>query len=294
MIDCLRLKGQIEEEEMRGALIQLCSSDDPDDNLSVTRALVMEAADGGACFVLTPEVMNCVSSSRSHQEKVLRTESDDATLQSLCELALSRQIWLLLGSLALKFDHYDGKFVNRSFMISPEGEIVARYDKIHMFDVTISAEETYRESSTFRSGERAVVVATDIGTVGLSICYDVRFPFLYQQLALSGANILTIPAAFSQISGQAHWEVLLRSRAIETGCYVFAPAQTGTHKVQCGRSRRTHGHSMVVSPWGDVILDAEDKPGVYFFDWDDDMVTKARTRIPSLRHIRPFDVVREL
>ncbi|MCB1314181.1 MAG: carbon-nitrogen hydrolase family protein, partial [Sedimentitalea sp.] len=254
---------------MRAALIQLTSGDDPQANLPVTQALIAEAAAAGAGFALTPEVTNCVSGSRSRQTAVLRHEEDDPTLAALRAQAADLGIWLLIGSLALKTDDADGRFANRSFLISPEGGIVARYDKIHMFDVQVTPEETYRESEGFRPGDRAVVADAGFGRIGLSVCYDIRFPHLYQALARAGARILTIPAAFSPVTGAAHWQPLLRARAIETGCYVLAPAQTGRHAATEGRARTTHGHSMAVSPWGEVRVDGGTEPGVHLVALDD-------------------------
>ena len=273
---------------MRTALVQLCSGDDPAANLGPTTDLVAEAARQGARFVLTPEVTNCVSNSRSHQREVLHHEAGDPTLAALRAQAAELEIWLLIGSLALKTEDADGRFANRSFLIGPDGAIVARYDKIHMFDVDVTPEETFRESDGFRPGDRAVVAETGFGPVGMTICYDLRFPHLHQALARAGARILTVPAAFSPVTGAAHWEPLLRARAIENGCWVLAPAQTGSHPIARGRPRRTHGHSLAVAPWGEVVLDAGTEPGAYLFDLDDRAVDEARRRVPSLRHIRPF------
>jgi predicted amidohydrolase len=274
---------------MRAGLVQLNSSDDPAANLPVTLAFIVDAIAQGAEFVLTPEVTNCVSGSRSHQKAVLHPEDSDPTLKALRAKAAERGIWLLIGSLALKTTDPDGRFANRSFLIGPDGGIVARYDKIHMFDVDVSPEETYRESDGFRPGTRAVTADLPIGTLGLSICYDIRFPHLYRRLAHVGARILTVPAAFSYVTGAAHWECLLRARAIETGCYVLAPAQTGTHTASTGRSRQTHGHSLVVAPWGEVLADGGTDPGVVMVDLDPAEVESARARVPSLRHDRQFD-----
>ena len=206
-----------------------------------------------------------------------------------CARAAEAGVWLLIGSLALKTDDPDGRFANRSFLIGPDGGIVARYDKIHMFDVDVSPEETYRESDGFRPGDRAVVADMPLGKLGMTICYDVRFPHLHRALAQAGATILTVPAAFSYVTGAAHWEVLLRARAIETGCFVLAPAQTGTHAATSGRTRQTHGHSMVVAPWGEVLADGGVEPGIVMVDLDPDAVAQARRRVPSLRHDRAFD-----
>ena len=274
---------------MKTALIQLNSSDDPAENLGLTKAFVADAAAQGAEFVLTPEVTNCVSTSRTRQMDVLSPEGEDQTLAALQAQAKDLGIWLLIGSLGLKTSDPDGRFANRSMLIDPNGEVQARYDKIHMFDVQVNAEETYRESDGYRPGGRAVVAQTPFARIGMTICYDIRFPHLYQALALAGAEILTVPAAFSHVTGAAHWETLLRARAIETGCYVMAPAQTGEHKAVRGQSRKTHGHSMVVDPWGKVLLDAGTAPGVYLVDFDPAKVAKTRDRVPSLTHIREFD-----
>ena len=274
---------------MKTALVQLNSSDDPVANLARTIDLIAQAAGQGAGFVLTPEVTNCVSTSRTRQMDVLSPEGEDQTLAALQAQAKDLGIWLLIGSLGLKTSDPDGRFANRSMLIDPNGEVQARYDKIHMFDVQVNAEETYRESDGYRPGGRAVVAQTPFARIGMTICYDIRFPHLYQALALAGAEILTVPAAFSHVTGAAHWETLLRARAIETGCYVMAPAQTGEHKAVRGQSRKTHGHSMVVDPWGKVLLDAGTAPGVYLVDFDPAKVAKTRDRVPSLTHIREFD-----
>lgn len=274
---------------MRAAILQLNVSDDPVANLPDTVDLMRQAVAGGAAFILTPEVTNCVSTSRAHQEDVLQHEDVDITLEALCDVAREVNVWLLIGSLGLKTNDADGRFANRSFLINPEGEIVARYDKIHMFDVDISAEETYRESAGYRPGTRAVVADTPFAKIGLSICYDLRFPALYQALAQAGAEILTVPAAFSHITGSAHWHALLRARAIETGCYVVAPAQTGTHSSAAHKTRDTYGHSLVVAPWGEVILDAGDAPGIYIFDINMEKLVEARRKVPSLANRRAFD-----
>jgi predicted amidohydrolase len=274
---------------MRAALLQLTSSDDPDENLATVRARMHAAVADGAEFILTPEVTNCVSTSRSHQQAVLHHEKDDPTLAALQAEAQRLGVWLVIGSFALRTDDADGRFANRSFLIGADGAIRARYDKIHMFDVEVSPEESYRESNGFRPGSRAVLADTPWGKLGLSICYDVRFPHLYRRLAQAGADILTIPAAFSDVTGAAHWQSLLRARAIETGCFVLAPAQTGTHRASRGQARRTHGHSRVVGPWGEVIADGGTDEGIVTVDLDLPEVAQARRRVPSLRHDRDFD-----
>ncbi len=254
-----------------------------------TRALVRAAAQGGAGFVLTPEVTNCISSDRAHQKAVLQTEGSDPTLAALRADAVDLGIWLLIGSLGLKTGDADGRFANRSFLIAPDGEIAARYDKIHMFDVNVTETEVYRESAGYRPGSRAVVADTPFAKVGMTVCYDVRFPYLYRALAKAGAEVLTVPAAFNHVTGAAHWEVLLRARAIETGCYVLAPAQTGEHAAHGGKPRRTHGHSLAVAPWGEVLSDAGTKVGVTFIEIDRAEVARARARVPSLEHDRGFE-----
>jgi predicted amidohydrolase len=274
---------------MKAALVQLNVSDDPVENLPVTRDLIDQAARQGAGFVLTPEVTNCISNSRSHQAKVLQHEDDDITLAGLRDAARVHGIWLSIGSLGLKTDDPDGRFANRSFLIDPTGGIVARYDKIHMFDVAVTKTETFQESAGYRPGDRAVVADTEFGRVGLSICYDIRFAYLHRALALAGAEVLLIPAAFSPVTGAAHWEPLLRARAIETGCYVLAAAQTGQHAVRKGKPRETYGHSMAISPWGEVLVDMGTAPGIAMVDLDPAEVSKSRKRIAALTHDRAFE-----
>ena len=273
----------------RVALLQTCSSDQLDENTTTLLSMIADAARQGAKFVATPEVSNCVSASRTHQNAVLQQENEDTTLSALQAAAQEHGIWLLIGSLALKTNDPDGRFSNRSFLIAPDGEIRARYDKIHMFDVQVSETETYKESAGYRPGNKAVCTETDFAKVGMTICYDVRFPDLYRQLAKAGAGILTVPSAFSPVTGEAHWESLLRARAIETGCFVLAPAQTGQHSASRGKPRKTYGHSMVISPWGEILLDAGTSTGVHIVDLDMESVAKARGRVPSLIHDRPFD-----
>ena len=274
---------------MKTALLQLNVGDDPAVNLETTTAMIAEAAGQGAKFVLTPEVTNCVSQNRAHQMRVLQEEDADQTLAGLRKAAIAHDIWLSIGSLALKTGDADGRFANRSFLIDPSGAIVARYDKIHMFDVTVSETETYRESAGYRPGERAVLADTPFAKIGLSICYDIRFPYLYRALAQAGAEVLLIPSAFSPVTGAAHWESLLRARAIETGSYVLAAAQTGTHPATAGKPRTTYGHSMAVSPWGEVLLDMGQEPGIGLVDLDREAVAQSRGRISSLTHDRPFE-----
>ena len=270
---------------MRVGLVQLCSGDDPAKNLPKTQDLIREATAGGAEFVLTPEVTNCVSTDRARQEAVLNHEADDPTLASLRAEAADLGIWLLIGSLALKTGDPDGRFANRGFMISPSGEIMARYDKIHMFDVTVSKTESYRESAGYRPGRNAVVTQAGSAKIGMTICYDARFPYLYRDLAQSGAEILTVPSAFSTVTGAAHWETLLRARAIETGAFVLAPAQCGQNTPK----RATFGHSLCIDPWGRVLADGGTEPGVTLVDLDLADVEKCRGKIPSLFHDAEYE-----
>lgn len=273
---------------MKAALLQITSSDDPSENAEMVAALIAEAAQNGAGFVLTPEVSNIVSMDRRYQSRILCLEEEDTFLERMKHAALENGVWLSIGSLALRTGDEDGRFANRSFLIGPDGVIRVRYDKIHMFDALVSETEVYRESSGYRPGERAEVFDTPFGTLGFSICYDVRFPYLYRALAKAGANILLVPAAFSPKTGKAHWETLLRARAIETGSFVLASAQTGSHKAAHGKSRTTFGHTMAISPWGEVIGALGKTCGVLYVDLDLAQVAEARKRIPSLEHDRNF------
>ncbi len=274
---------------MKAALLQITSSDIPADNVAMVQEMARRAAGEGAGFVLTPEVTHCLSASRTHQSDVLHLEQDDPSLKAFQTLAAELGVWLSIGSMAVKTGDADGRFANRSFLISPNAEIVARYDKIHMFDVTVSETETYHESKGYRPGTRAVVAETPFAALGLSICYDLRFAYLYRALAQAGAQVLLIPSAFSPVTGAAHWESLLRARAIETGCYVLASAQTGTHPTSRGKQRRTYGHTMAVAPWGEVLVDGGTEPGIHMVDLDLSAVSKARQKIAALDHDRVFE-----
>ncbi|NCW66097.1 MAG: carbon-nitrogen hydrolase family protein [Rhodobacteraceae bacterium] len=272
---------------MKVAALQLCASDDPVANLAHTLSMVQQASEAGAQFIATPEVTNCVSSSRRRQNEVLALQENDQTLAAMCTAAARFGVWISVGSLALKLPD-DDRFTNRSFMIDPSGQIVAQYDKIHMFDVTLSETEQYRESDGYRAGDHAVIADTAFGKIGMTICYDIRFPHLYRGLAKSGASILLIPAAFAQPTGRAHWEVLLRARAIETGCYVIAAAQTGEHQTSQRRPRKTYGHSMIVSPWGEIMADAGEDQGIIYADLDLSLVESTRARVPSILSQQSF------
>ena len=272
---------------MKIALLQLTSSDQPEENLATVQKMIAEVVGQGAGFVCTPEVTNCVSMDRGHQARVLCHQDDDPTLIGLRAAAKEQDVWLSIGSLALKGGEGD-RFVNRSFLIGPDGSIVATYDKIHMFDVQVSATETYAESSGYAPGDQAVIADAGFAKIGLTICYDLRFAYLHRALAKAGADILLVPSAFSPVTGAAHWESLLRARAIETGCFVIAAAQTGTHAASTGKARQTYGHSLVVSPWGEVLADAGTTTGITLVDLDLADVSKSRKRIPALTHDRKF------
>ena len=274
---------------MRIALIQLTVTDDPVANLAATLGFVRQAHAEGAEFILTPECTNGLWSNRAAQKALLRLEEDDATLAALRDEAGKLGVWLLIGSLALLTGDSDGRFANRSFLIRPDASIAARYDKIHMFDVNVSETEVYRESAAFRPGSQAVIAQTPFAPIGMTVCYDVRFATLYRKLAQGGAQIITVPAAFNHITGAAHWETLLRARAIENGAFVLAPAQTGFHAEAGGKGRRTYGHSLAIAPWGEVLADGGTDPGVTLVDIDLTQVADARGRVPSLQHDRGFD-----
>jgi len=273
---------------LTAALIQLNSSDDPEANLPETERLIRDAAAGGAELILTPEVSNIVSASRKVQDARLALEADDTTLARLGAVAAELGVWLSLGSLALKSGGADGRFVNRQFLIGPDGVIRARYDKIHMFDVELGGQESYRESKGYRPGTAAVTAETPWGKIGLTTCYDMRFPTLYRALAEAGAGILTVPSAFTVTTGPAHWEVLLRARAIETGSFLLAAAQWGSHAASRGRARETYGHSLAIDPLGKVLADAGESVGVTLVDLDLERVAETRAKIPSLANARPF------
>ncbi|MEM7295518.1 MAG: carbon-nitrogen hydrolase family protein [Pseudomonadota bacterium] len=265
---------------MRVALLQMTSSDDPSENLETVLSAMQRAK--GADLLATPEVTNCVSLSRHRQVEVLHRQADDPFVAAVAASAAELNLPVLLGSIALKTGDADGRFANRSVLINGTGIIQAHYDKAHMFDVVVSEAERYRESEGYRPGERLVTARLGEITLGLSVCYDLRFPTIYRRMAQAGAQVLTVPSAFSPTTGSAHWHVLLRARAIETGCFVLAPAQTGTHRTARSRSRETYGHSLVVSPWGEVLGDMGTEPGLCLYELDITEVERARRRIPSL------------
>jgi deaminated glutathione amidase len=270
---------------VRIALIQMRSLRSPDANLDAAAALIRQAKAAGARYVLTPEMTNVMGLDRGGVLATVGTEDDDRSLAGFRELARELKLYIHLGSLALRTD--GERAVNRSFLLDAEGDILARYDKIHMFDVDLDNGESYRESHTYVPGDMAVVADLPWGRLGLSICYDVRFPALYRALAEAGASMITVPAAFTRQTGEAHWTVLLRARAIETGCFVLAAAQGGMHE----NSRQTYGHSMVVDPWGKVLAEGGVEPACVIADLDLSAVGAARRRIPSLQHGRRFEML---
>lgn len=274
------------------ALVQMTSSVTLETNVKSLDDMVKEAADAGARYVLTPENSLLMDLDATRVEQVASSDAYGAALQHFFELADSLGIWLHIGSspVVLEDENSNGnggpRLANRSFLIGPNGKLHGRYDKIHMFDVNLPGGETYQESARYRPGTRSAVVDCGFGKVGLTVCYDLRFAALYRGLAQAGAELISVPAAFTQYTGKAHWHILLRARAIETGCFIAASAQTGAHDT--GRS--TYGHSLLVSPWGEVLMDAGDAPGVYFGEVDFSQVGVARKAVPSLTHDRAFEV----
>ena len=268
--------------KIKVACVQLRSSDDIDWNIRQASGLIRLAHKDGAHFIATPENTNLMAPDGGAKLEKSFAEKDDPTLPSLSALAAELGVWLLIGSLAIKVSA--DKTANRSFLIAPDGSIEARYDKIHLFDVNLPSGETYRESNTVAPGDRAVVVSLPWARLGLSVCYDLRFPQLYRSLSKAGAEILTVPSAFTETTGKAHWHVLLRARAIENACFVVAPAQGGEH----ANGRRTYGHSLIVGPWGDILAEGGTDPQMVAAELDLDEIGAARGRVPALHHDRPF------
>jgi len=278
---------------MQIGLVQLCAGDAMATNTANACRLIAEAADHGAELVMTPEVTNFVTMDRARQAEKLCLEDDDPCLDALRELANMREIWVLAGSLALRSETDPKKFVNRSFLIDPHGRITARYDKIHMFDVELGNGQRFAESSAYAAGNQAVLAQVQDITLGLAICYDMRFPSLARSLAQAGADVITSPSAFTVPTGKAHWETLLRARAIETGSYVLAPAQSGDHPTSSGRARHSYGHSLAVDPWGRVLADGgTTESSVHLVEINPKAVKTARAAIPSLQD-RAYEVGHE-
>ena len=266
---------------LRAACIQLRSSDDVAQSIRFASALIREAHGKGAQFIATPENTSFMAAS-DDKLKLAVAEDRDAALPAFRALAAELGTWLLVGSLAIKVG--ETKTANRSFLIDPAGAVAAKYDKLHLFDVDLPSGESHRESSTVAPGGEAVTADLPWGRIGLSVCYDLRFPQFYRALAHAGAFLFTIPSAFTVETGRAHWHVLLRARAIENAAFVLAPAQGGEH----ASGRTTYGHSLIVSPWGEVLAEAGEEPCVIVADIDPAQSAEARARIPALRHDRPF------
>mgnify|MGYP003635068230 FL=1 len=261
----------------------MTSTGDVQGNLDIATTLIREAVSAGADFIATPEVTNMLEPNKAEARAKAQYQEDDITLKSFRALAEETGAWILAGSLVIKKPD-DDRLANRSFLIRPDGGIAAQYDKIHMFDVELSNGESHKESRAYAPGNKAQLAETTWGTFGLSVCYDVRFAHLYQQLALNGAKVLTVPAAFTATTGQAHWHVLLRARAIENGAFVIAPAQCGQHS----EKRRTYGHSLIIDPWGEVLADGGNEPGFITARIDLAEAEKRRRQVPNLSNIVDF------
>jgi predicted amidohydrolase len=269
---------------MKISCIQINSGPGIDGNLESAAALIREAAGQGAAFIATPENTDYIRRYAREKLEISGDENTHAPIKFFADLAAELNIWLLIGSLGIKVS--DTQLANRSHLFSPQGTLVSTYDKIHMFDVKLSRKEFYKESTDYQAGSRAVIADMEGVKLGMGICYDIRFPHLFRDLAKGGAQIISAPAAFTVPTGKAHWEVLLRARAIETGSFVIAPAQVGEHE----GGRQTYGHSMIINPWGEIIAQAADQPGIISAEIDLDEVTKARQAIPALTHDREYDI----
>ena len=267
----------------KAACIQLNAGREAEPNIRAASALVRQARAAGADLIMTPEVSDMIEPKRALREEKARPESAHPMLAAFRDLARDTQAHLLLGSIIVRLEG-EGRLANRSFLIAPDGAILARYDKIHMFDVDLPGGESYRESAVFKPGEGTALAALPWGVLGLTVCYDLRFPHLYRALAQGGADFLTVPSAFTVPTGKAHWHVLLRARAIENGCFVFAPAQCGEH----AEGRRTYGHSLIAAPWGEILAEAGEEPGFIIAEIDPAKIAEARQAVPSLGHDRPF------
>jgi predicted amidohydrolase len=267
----------------RIALFQSTTGIDPAASANALEHAIGEAAGGGAEILFTPEMSGLLDRDSTRAAQNLRSEEDDEVLERCREAARRHRIWLHLGSLAVLVD--TGKVANRAFVIDREGEVRARYDKIHLFDVDLPTGETWRESSVYSAGSGAVLLnGTPVGKLGLTICYDLRFPGLFARLAEADADVIAVPAAFTVPTGKAHWHILLRARAIEAGLFIVAAAQVGRHE----DGRQTFGHSLVVDPWGEILLDMGDRTGVGFADVELKRISEVRSRIPALNHRRPI------
>ena len=268
--------------KFRAACIQMRSGDDVAENIRDAEKFIRAAAKDGAQFIATPENTSLMAPDGGAKLAHSYDEAHDPALPVFRALARELNIWLLAGSLAIKVS--ETKTANRSFLFSPDGKISARYSKIHLFDVNLPSGEKYRESNTVAGGDAAVVAETPWGKIGLSICYDIRFPGLYREMAKTGAFAFTAPSAFTETTGKAHWHVLLRARAIENGAFMIAPAQGGLH----ANGRRTYGHSLIIGPWGEILAEGGTEPGVFAAEIDPQLSADARAKVPSLEHDREF------
>ena len=268
----------------KAAMIQMRSGLTPAANIDAAATLIAEAKAAGADYVQTPEMTNILAANREQLFATVVEEKADASLAALREIARKHSLYVHVGSLAIK---HNERAANRAFLIDPQGEIAARYDKIHMFDVDLGNGETYRESNNYAPGDIAVLADLPWGRLGITVCYDVRFPALYRALAEAGATMLAVPSAFTKQTGEAHWHILNRARAIETGSFVFAAAQGGRHE----NGRETYGHSLIVDPWGRILAEGGIEPGLIMADIDAAAVAATRTRIPSLQHGRRFELL---
>jgi deaminated glutathione amidase len=272
------------DKRFRAALVQLRSGRNVDDNVRKAKALIRRAAQGGAVYVQTPENTAIMELEPRLVLEAAETEKDSVPLAQFRALAAELGIFLHIGSLAIKLD--GTRLANRSYLIDPEGAVAARYDKLHLFDVDLAGGESYRESHHARPGVTAIVAELPFGRLGLSICYDLRFPALYRALAMAGAELIAVPAAFTKQTGEAHWHILIRARAIETGTFILAATQGGLHE----NGRATFGHSLIVSPWGEIMAEGGEEPCVIFAEIDLAASAEARARIPALKHGRDFEI----
>lgn len=268
----------------KAALVQITAGPEPAENAERNVGYLEQAAAAGADFVMFPEVCNMIEPDRPSCRAKARPAFEDETLKRLCACAGKLGVWVLVGSIVAQSEDTPGKLANRSFMINGNGEIVGSYDKIHLFDVDVGSGNVYRESDTYRPGKSLTLVDTPWGPFGMTVCYDMRFPHMYRELAKAGAVMLSAPSAFTQPTGEAHWHTLLRARAIECGAFVFAPAQTGEH----AGGRKTYGHSLAVGPWGEVLVDGGTDTGISYVEIDTAKSAEARSRIPSLQHDRAY------
>ena len=267
---------------LKVACIQTNSKSDPNINIREVSSLIRAARSNGAELITTPEVVGMLEPNREKALNKAQPENYHGVLREFRALSRDLAIWLLIGSISIKLSN--GKLANRSFLINPDGQIIARYTKIHMFDVEVNDGSIYRESATYQPGTSACLARTPWGLVGLTVCYDIRFPALYRDLAKAGAKIIFIPSAFTEVTGEAHWHILQRARAIENGCFIVSAAQTGMHE----QNRKTFGHSIIVDPWGNILADANKDVGFITADLDLNLVDEVRKKIPSLTHDREY------